>query len=129
MEKIEFPNNGREFFFSNVLMKVYQIPVIFCRNSEDEYSDEESSFIVIFYEKCMKKRTFAKTFSYTQKKRVERYNEIRVSMSKSEKNPKPPRVLEELMASRDSKMRRFCNYFLTLFNQKKLYPFTQFVSS
>lgn len=38
--------------------------------------------------------------------------------------PYPPRVLEELMPNRDSKMRRFCNYFLTLFNQKKLNPFT-----
>lgn len=26
-------------------------------------------------------------------------------------------------------MRRFCNYFLTLFNQKKLNPFTQFVNT
>jgi hypothetical protein len=34
------------------------------------------------------------------------------------------RVLEELLPNRDSKMRRFCNYFLTLFNQKKLNPFT-----
>ena len=24
-------------------------------------------------------------------------------------------------------MRRFCNYFVTLFNQKKLNPFTQFI--
>ena len=38
-KKIEQPNNGREFFFSNVLMKVYQVPVIFLRNSEEEYSD------------------------------------------------------------------------------------------
>jgi hypothetical protein len=29
---------------------------------------------------------------------------------------KVPRVLEDLLANRDSKMRRFCNYFLTLFN-------------
>ena len=40
-----------------------------------------------------------------------------------------PRVLEDLMPNRDSKMRRFCNYFLTLFNQRKLNPFTQFVHS
>ena len=31
------------------------------------------------------------------------------------------------MLNRDSKMRRFCNYFVTLFNQKKLNPFTQFI--
>lgn len=32
------------------------------------------------------------------------------------------------MFVRDSKMRRFCNYFVTLYNQKKICPFTQFVS-
>ena len=42
---------------------------------------------------------------------------------------KIPRVLTELLPSRDSKMRRFCNYFLTLFNQKKLNPFTQFINT
>jgi len=63
--KVEQPNNGREFFFSNVLMKVYQVPVIFLRNSEDPYSEDESSYIVLFYEKSMRKRTWAK--SQTQK--------------------------------------------------------------
>ena len=37
------------------------------------------------------------------------------------------RFVEELLQHRDSKMRRFCNYFVTLFNQKKINPFTQFV--
>ena len=40
-----------------------------------------------------------------------------------------PRFLEDSLPSRDSKMRRFCNYFLTLYNQKKLNPFTQFVNT
>ena len=35
--------------------------------------------------------------------------------------------MDELLAQRDSKMRRFCNYFVTLFNQKKINPFTQFI--
>lgn len=35
---------------------------------------------------------------------------------------------EELVFHRDSKMRRFCNYFVTLYNQRKICPFTQFVS-
>lgn len=59
--KFEAANNGREFFFSNVLMKVYQVPVMFLRSSEDDYVDYESTFIVLFYEKCMRKRTFAKS--------------------------------------------------------------------
>lgn len=100
-------------------MKVYQVPCVFQKSSEDEYTDEESSFIVIFYEKSMRKRTYVK--STTQKQRMARLEDIK-SVCK-------PMVLEELMPNRDSKMRRFCNYFLTLFNQSKLNPFTQFVNS
>ena len=37
------------------------------------------------------------------------------------------RFMEDLLMQRDSKMRRFCNYFVTLFNQKKINPFTQFI--
>jgi hypothetical protein len=58
---LEQPNNGRELFFSNVLMKVYQVPSVFHRNSEEEIDDQLSSFIVLFYEKNMRKRTFAKS--------------------------------------------------------------------
>ena len=75
MQKVEMPNNGREFFFSNVLVKIYQVPVIFISNSEEEYSKHESSFIVLFYEKNMRKRTFAK--SQSQKQRVQRIQEIK----------------------------------------------------
>ena len=116
--KFEVPNNGREFFFSNVLMKVYQVPVMFLKSSEDEFSVSESSFIVIFYEKCMRKRTFAKSQSQIQ--RLERRNNIKKACVKHE----IARVLDEQLSNRDSKMRRFCNYFLTLFNQNKLNPFT-----
>ena len=58
---LEVPNNGREFFFSNVLLKVYQVPVMFLRNSEEDYTDTESTFICLFYEKAMRKRTWAKS--------------------------------------------------------------------
>lgn len=37
--------------------------------------------------------------------------------------PDSNRILEEALYHRESKMRRFCNYFTTLFNQKKLNPF------
>lgn len=127
---IEQPNNGREFFFSNILVKIYQVPVLFLANSEDEYSEYESSFIVLFYEKNMRKRTFAK--SQTQKQRIQRLQEVKHILKNVKQNffgGTQPRVLEDLLPNRDSKMRRFCNYFLTLFNQKKLNPFTQFVHS
>lgn len=102
---------------------------MFLANSEEAYSDHESSYIVLFYEKSMRKRTFAK--SQTQKQRIDRMNEVRryIEMAKPPKPIKQPMILEELLPNRDSKMRRFCNYFLTLFNQKKLNPFTQFVHS
>lgn len=130
--KIEFPNNGREFFFSNILIKIYQVPVLFLANSEEAnsedsaktFSNHESSFIVLFYEKNMRKRTFAKNAN--QKQKLIRLRELK-QICESMKNK--PMILEELMPNRDSKMRRFCNYFLTLFNQKKLNPFTQFVQS
>lgn len=118
---VEQPNNGRELFFSNVLMKVYQVPSVFHRNSEEELDENLSSFIVLFYEKSMRKRTFAK--SQTQKQRLTRQEEIKRACVVAP-NIILPRILEELLPNRDSKMRRFCNYFLTLFNQKKLNPFT-----
>jgi len=45
-------------------MKVYQVPVTFLRSSEEEYNDNEASFIVLFYEKSMRKRTFAKSMAH-----------------------------------------------------------------
>ena len=36
---------------------------------------------------------------------------------------------EEYIQARDSKMRRFCNYFVTLFNQEKIIPFGQFINA
>ena len=72
----------------------------------------------------MRKRTYVK--SQTQKQRMARLEEVKRACGNK---PKGPMILEELMPNRDSKMRRFCNYFLTLFNQSKLNPFTQFVNS
>jgi len=34
---------------------------VFQKSSEDPYKDEESSFIVIFYEKSRRKRTYVKS--------------------------------------------------------------------
>ena len=100
-------------------MKVYQVPLMFIQSSEKPWTNEEASFIVVFYEKQMKKRTYAK--SQTQKVRVRRREEIKMVCESGK--VEVPRPLEDLMANRDSKMRRFCNYFLTLFNQAKLNPF------
>lgn len=51
-----------EFFFSNVMLKCYQVPVLFTQSSEDEaIHDQAGTFIVMFFEKSVRKRTFAKT--------------------------------------------------------------------
>ena len=34
---------------------------MFAHSSEDDYSDQKASFIVLFYEKNMRKRTYAKS--------------------------------------------------------------------
>jgi len=104
------------------MMKCYQVPVLFTQSSEEPYdSDQVGTFIVMFYEKCVRKRTFAKT--QAQKQRLKRYQEL-----KKHFDPARGRILEESLYYRESKMRRFCNYFVTLFHQKKLNPFSQFVS-
>lgn len=36
---------------------------MFLKSSDEDYSENESSYIVLFYEKNMRKRTFAKSES------------------------------------------------------------------
>ena len=80
------------------------------------------TFIVMFFEKMVRKRTYAKT--PTQKLRVRKTHEKKRTNDSS----RGGRVLEDSLFQRESKMRRFCNYFTTLFNQKRLNPFAQFVN-
>jgi len=110
--------NGLEFFFSNVMLKCYQVPVLFTQSSEDQqHPDNVGTFILMFFEKAVRKRTYAKT--PTQKQRVKKTIEQKKIMDSSR-----GRVLEDSLFHRESKMRRFCNYFVTLFHQKKLNPFS-----
>jgi hypothetical protein len=34
-EEFTTPQSGSEFFFSNVLVKIYQVPILFSRSSEE----------------------------------------------------------------------------------------------
>jgi hypothetical protein len=70
----------------------------------------------MFFEKAMRKRTYAKTPA--QKGRIKKAVELKKIL-----DPAKARVFEESLYHRESKMRRFCNYFVTLFHQKKLNPF------
>ena len=50
------PLHGDEYFFSNIMVKVYQIPMLFMNSSEQGSVDQEGTFIVLVYEKIIKKR-------------------------------------------------------------------------
>lgn len=54
------PLHGREFFFSNVMLKVYQIPMLFMTSSEFMDKPEEGTFIVLVFEKRVAKRMYAR---------------------------------------------------------------------
>ena len=110
--------HGAEFFFSNVMIKVYQIPMMFMTSSEFMDKAEEGTFIVLVFEKTIKKRMYAK--NTTQKSRLGKIRKARQMGGGL-------RFADENIQIRESKMRRFCNYFLTLFNVRKLNPFVQFI--
>ena len=50
------PEHGDEFFFANVMLKVYQIPILFSNSSEFGCNPSEGAFIIMVYEKVVKKR-------------------------------------------------------------------------
>ena len=44
------------------MLKCYQVPVLFTESSEEaDASDSSGTFLVMFFEKAVRKRTFAKT--------------------------------------------------------------------
>jgi hypothetical protein len=92
--------------------------MLFTRSSEEKSHPFEGSFIVLIFEKMSRKRQAAK--NQTQVEKLARQQAL---LTKYER-----RFEEEFVFHRDSKMRRFCNYFVTLFNQSKISPFTQFVN-
>jgi len=59
---------GIEFFFANVMLKVFYVPLYFGQEEVVESNDSEGeekennrgSFLIMYYEKTTRKRTFAK---------------------------------------------------------------------
>ena len=45
------------------MLKAYQVPMLFSRNSDETVNPEEGCFMVLIFEKQTRKRTFAKTTS------------------------------------------------------------------
>lgn len=117
-KRIFKPRHGNEYFFSNVMVKVQQISRLFLDPS-DQLMPETSSFIVLVFEKTTRKRSTAK--SETQHQRLKKINILK----RDEPNNQRFEDLQWLL--RDAKMRRFCNYFLTLYDVKNLEPFFQFM--
>ena len=57
----EVPVQGKEYFFSNHMVKVYQIPNFFVQSSEFIKTSEQGCFLVHIYEKkCVKRKTAMK---------------------------------------------------------------------
>ena len=52
----EEPLHGQEFFFSNCMIKMYEIPMLFAESSEFGVKDHQGTFICMVYEKLIKKR-------------------------------------------------------------------------
>ncbi len=50
-EELNAPQSGSEFFFSNVLVKIYQVPMLFSRSSEESENSDEGAFMVLIFEK------------------------------------------------------------------------------
>jgi hypothetical protein len=55
------PNQGTEFFFSSIMIKVLQIPALFTTSSECPRSAHNGAFIILIFEKSLKKRTYARS--------------------------------------------------------------------
>lgn len=89
--------------------------MLFGDSSEFGYKSGEGCFIVMVYEKIIKKRV-AKPKSNKRIKGVEAFR----------KSGKKRFVKDQLMI-RESKMRRFCNFWMILFNVRSLKPFAQFI--
>ena len=113
----ELPVHGKEYFFSNVMVKLYQVPSMFISPSEFAPKKMESSFIVLIYEKkCVKRRPANKDKEYDDLK-------MKIQIKRSNQS----RYLADKLLNREAKMRRFCNFFLVAFDYKKINPFIQFI--
>lgn len=123
---------GIEFFFSNVMVKIFFAPLFFgqeeaelaeSHDSEgEERENNRGSFIIMYYEKSTRKRTFAK--NNHQKLRIKKIRDLKRSAVETKS-----RMIEDSFYSRENKMRRFANYFVTLFNMGSISPFSQFIEA
>jgi len=48
--------NGLEFFFVNLMIRIFQVPMLFYESSEFDEKDHEGCFVIMLYEKNIRKR-------------------------------------------------------------------------
>ena len=118
--KFAHPLYGREFFFASNLVKVQQVSKLFMESSEDE-NPETVCFVVLVFEKNSRKRQVSKTDAHQYR--------LRRNAQMRRDNMNGARYEESQLGMREGKMRRFCNYFLTLYDTKHLAPFAQFMKT
>lgn len=80
--------------------------MLFTGSSEQKPQEQEGSFLVLIFEKQTRKRACAKSQPHFDK--LQRHKAVREKYGR--------KFEEELVWTRDSKVRRFTNYFVTLFN-------------
>ena len=85
--------------------------MLFYTSSEFPEKPDEATYIILVFEKTIRKRRIARN---KDKERLK---------TKQKLKRKNIKFNDEKVPIRESKMRRFCNYFMTIFNVRKLNPF------
>ncbi len=111
-----------------MMIRIYQVPICFYDSSEFEQKDHQGSFIVLIFEKIISKREhvpkkldFVSANENREKRQLKLYNELQTAKKK--------RLLKSRHAFadidlRESKVLRYANFWRSLFDVKKLQPFT-----
>ena len=107
----ELAPHGIEFFFSNVLIKVMQLPMMFASTCEVDRNHYEGSFVITIFEKVERKRAPARKASVLHKQRMEKKKSMKLEGKKLE---------EERMWERNYKVRRLSEYLLRLYDTKSV---------
>ncbi len=72
------PKHGSEYFFSNFLVKVWQLPTLFIDNSVEVHK-ESHTFVVLVWEKYIRKRVPA--YSDNQFAHLKKFNRLKYNDS------------------------------------------------
>ena len=99
------PICGKEFHFSNVMVKIKATQMMFSRASEEERNPTELGFIVTCFERRMRQRGPVKTPQHLE----------RIYRNKSLKAQNKPRCSTETVYLRDLRTKIIYSYFRVLY--------------